>query len=167
MQYHASLCSDNAVRESISTKFYVDNFFFTANQPEILINMYNQIKPELLKGGFHLREWISNSEEVRAHIDQADLTESSSVKALGYDYHSHSDLLGFRTLTLNESAVTKREILASHAAIFDPLGVLTPLTIRSKMILRQINKDKLAWDQEVSPEVRKAWVKLCEEYKGL
>ncbi|GFY45734.1 uncharacterized protein TNIN_416511 [Trichonephila inaurata madagascariensis] len=47
--------------------------------------------------------------------------------------------------------------------IFDPLGLITPFTIRFKCLFQEIWQKKLAWDEELPPDISEAWEKWCAE----
>ena len=46
--------------------------------------------------------------------------------------------------------LTKRSILSLSAAVYDPLGVVSPITARVKTIFQLICKEKGGWDDKVS-----------------
>ena len=47
--------------------------------------------------------------------------------------------------------VTKRQILSATSSIYDPLGLVTPITVKAKMILRKTwaTSPKIGWDDKV------------------
>uniref|UniRef100_A0A7M5X4Z8 Uncharacterized protein n=1 Tax=Clytia hemisphaerica TaxID=252671 RepID=A0A7M5X4Z8_9CNID len=53
-----------------------------------------------------------------------------------------------RTITL-----TKRTILSLAASIYDPSGILTPITARVKTIFQLVCKVKCGWDDKVPPDI--------------
>ena len=53
--------------------------------------------------------------------------------------------------------MTKREIHKWTSSIFDPLGLITPVTISAKLFLQQLWQKQLGWDTELSEELCKAW----------
>src|SRR5205823_2305472 len=58
---------------------------------------------------------------------------------------------------------TKRQILSAIAKIFDPLGWLSPVTVRAKILLQELWKISLDWDTPVPTNIHNQWKKYCEE----
>ena len=48
-------------------------------------------------------------------------------------------------------------MLSALASIYDPLGLLNPLIIQSKIILQQATQMKTAWDEEGAPALQSKW----------
>ena len=55
---------------------------------------------------------------------------------------------------------TKKNIIGIAAKIYDPIGILSPLTICFKMFFQQLCKAKLGWDDELNGELRSHWQHL-------
>lgn len=53
--------------------------------------------------------------------------------------------------------VTKREILRDSAQIYDPLGLLAPVTVKAKILVQTLWKQKLDWDEPLDQELTKEW----------
>ena len=68
----------------IYNSFYVDNLLAGASTPEEAITLQSQLRSLLLKGGFDLRKWRSNSSQV-LDVIPADLHEPSQTKILSKD----------------------------------------------------------------------------------
>ena len=47
---------------------------------------------------------------------------------------------------------TKRSILSLVSSIYDPLGWVIPLTVRRKMFLQTLWKEKRDWDEKLNPD---------------
>ena len=47
---------------------------------------------------------------------------------------------------------TKRKILSLVSSIYDPLGWVSPLTVRGKMFMKTLWKEKMGWDQKLNPD---------------
>jgi hypothetical protein len=54
---------------------------------------------------------------------------------------------------------TKRGVLSKLASIYDPLGLVSPLTLQGKLLYRAICDQKLAWDKQLPTELKRAWKK--------
>ena len=55
---------------------------------------------------------------------------------------------------LNSTGITKRLAVSAVNSIYDPLGLLSPLTARYKVLLRELNKcGSLDWDDPVPQEL--------------
>ena len=59
-----------------------------------------------------------------------------------------------------EEPVTKRIILSSIARFYDPLGLLSPVTVPFKRLFQEICKLKANWDAQLSKEIRDRWYEL-------
>ena len=57
--------------------------------------------------------------------------------------------------------------LSVLASIFDPLGLIAPITARIKTIFQLLCKDKLNWDDIIPPDIALVWDKFLDELKGL
>lgn len=52
----------------------------------------------------------------------------------------------------------KRSILSRIAQLFDPLGLVSPIVVLAKIILQDLWRSQLGWDDEVPENIRKMWV---------
>ena len=59
---------------------------------------------------------------------------------------------------------TQRKLFSLASSIFDPLGLLSPLTIRIKMILQQIWKLGKKWDELKPLELQNSLQKVLNSY---
>ena len=65
-----------------------------------------------------------------------------------------------QTVNTTTSNITKREILRESSKIYDPLGLLTPVTIRAKILLQELWKNNFSWDEPLPPIIQKKWLIL-------
>ena len=48
--------------------------------------------------------------------------------------------------------MTSRGMLGAISSVFDPLGLVTPFTIRGKMLIQDLTREKSGWDEPLSDE---------------
>jgi hypothetical protein len=58
--------------------------------------------------------------------------------------------------------------LSAAATLYDPLGYLIPVTIRTRMFLQKLWKEKYTWDQELHIDLQHEWNELaCDLQQAL
>ena len=62
---------------------------------------------------------------------------------------------------------TKRSLLKISAKIFDPLGLISPLTIQWKVLFQLLCNESVEWDDELSDEHLKKWDLLISDLHSL
>ena len=177
------LSTDEEVVVAFLRDLYADNDVSGAQSFEKAFNLYLKSKELMKCGGFQLRKWETNDDDLREKIRRSEeevFCETDSVKSgdeikiLGVRWWPGEDVLKFSMEEIVEGAsdygvLSKRYVLKIMSSIFDPLGVWAPATIMFKLLFQELCCDKVAWDSEVSEEIRKKWEKLlksvgeCEE----
>ena len=117
---------------------------------------------------FKLHKWSSNvaSLEDGGAVDESDIEETlakqqlgtkpSESKILGLPWKKDSDLLSV-VFPASKASTTKREVLSTLAQVYDPLGIVSPLTLQGKQIYRDICSEKLLWDVTLSKTLSDRW----------
>jgi len=72
--------------------------------------------------------------------------------------------LSSRQLPTINMFVTKRDILQTLAQIFDPLGWVTPVTVRMKILLQEIWQGKLTW---LPDTIKDRWTAILDDLREL
>lgn len=62
----------------------------------------------------------------------------------------------------SENRITKRQLLSDASKLYDPCGILSPITIISKLIMQKVWKTGVDWDSYVNDEIQAEW----NEYKA-
>nr|CAH7723253.1 unnamed protein product [Callosobruchus chinensis] len=114
--------------------------------------------------GFPLRKWLSNSPEVLEPEDEANspiyhVIDCETRKMLGVHWCAKTDTLNYSVNPddFNLSRVTKRTILSAVSTIFDPLGTITPITIKAKLLIQELWKAQVGWDSPIPQSVAQMW----------
>ncbi|XP_022798022.1 uncharacterized protein LOC111336233, partial [Stylophora pistillata] len=82
-------------------------------------------------------------------------------RTLGVIWDAQEDMLRFTGLK-GDPGTTKRKILSQAFSVWDPRGLLLPFTIRSKIILQNLNRVKYGWDDELKEVDLQEW---CEWHR--
>ncbi|KAJ8914084.1 hypothetical protein NQ315_014279 [Exocentrus adspersus] len=134
------------VANIIEHDFYVDDLLTGHNDLETIQYLCKSIRDHLASGGFILRKWLSNDNDVlsNVHIDDDPLTilnlsDGQSSKTLGIQWCSQGDFLKYNIAESQPSEfISKRQILSVIAQIYDPLGLLSPTIILAKIMIQKL-----------------------------
>ncbi|XP_054729181.1 uncharacterized protein LOC129238173 [Anastrepha obliqua] len=154
--------------------FYMDDLLTGASSKEELRLLQQNISEILREGGFELRKWASNCAELIASISNAStnishyIVDDKDVHALGLIWNTEGDYLTF-AINLREPPVklTKRMFLSDASTLFDPLGLLAPATINSKIWFQDIWRTKVGWDDIIPESIATKWLEHRIELKKL
>ncbi|XP_022902989.2 uncharacterized protein [Onthophagus taurus] len=148
----------------IASDFYVDDLITGGDSIRETSKVIKEIISILSSAKFELHKWISNSEHLLNEIlvepnrnDAVEISDGESSKTLGLYWFCKSDYLFFKIGELQQQTITERSILLDIAQIFDPLGLLSPCVIISKMILQRLWQEKLSWDESLPLEIYSKW----------
>lgn len=106
-------------------------------------------------------------------MEQNLVSDSSGnvLKVLGSVWRPESDdfEFDFKQLlsVLKGKGNTKRNVLQTSSRIFDPIGFLTPFTIRVKYLLQKMWERGLSWDHQLPPDLTSVWKQWCSEVPQL
>ncbi|KAK9678918.1 Pao retrotransposon peptidase [Popillia japonica] len=92
-------------------------------------------------------------------------SENISVYTLNTvtDWTCADDTFRFTINVQTERPITKRTILSDIAHIFDPLGVLSPCIVISKILLQKLWTLKISWDESLPIDIYTKWQNLRNE----
>ena len=65
------------------------------------------------------------------------------------------------------TVTTKRQVLTTIASFFDPLGYLTPTTVKMRLFLQNLWIQKKGWDDQLENEDIETSQKIIAEMKEL
>ena len=81
-------------------------------------------------------------------IVNLDLEELPIERALDVSWDPNSDMLTFKVVNKNIPE-TKRGILSMVSSIFDPMGLISPIIVKAKLLIHEIWRRSLGWDEEL------------------
>ncbi len=122
---------------------------------------------QMLQGALNLTKWTSNDREVlesipveaRAkNVKELDLDNDAlpTERALGVSWFVESDTFGFK-VNIKEKPCTRREILSVVSSVYDPLGMAAPFVLLAKLLLQDLCRKGLDWDDEIPSNYLSRW----------
>jgi hypothetical protein len=122
--------------EAVRDNSYMDDICDSVHSTEDARQLTSEIDSLLEKGGFKVKEWLSNKDlvpniEQQQHVKP--LQPSSNDKVLGVVWNSTKDELRFITKVECDQPSTKRKILSQVAKVYDPIGFAIAFLIRAKI----------------------------------
>ena len=162
---HLEKYRDNWLSKHLIRDIYVENIIFSFSTEHDIIEFYRDTLAIMSAASFNLRSWNSNSKSVceAAKSDQV-LDNDEFSKVLGMKWDATNDLISFPEQQIPMSdVITKREVLQHTARLYDPLGLLTPVTIQAKIMLQELWLKKFPWDTPLPYDLQQRWHKIARD----
>lgn len=158
---------------------YVDDLIHSCPSVSDAFQRITDVEKILSTGSFQIKEWHCSSE--RLHERRLSRRSESApkslvvqpqesfdandgepgVKTLGVPRKPNSDTINFEVKINEKEPYTKRVILSNISRIFDPLGLASVVTIKTRISLQEIWKmKKFEWDDLLPKEMQLVWTKL-------
>ncbi|XP_072395134.1 uncharacterized protein [Diabrotica undecimpunctata] len=146
----------------ILREFYVDDLYTGCSTTEDIKRIQSFTSELLSRHGFQLRKWKSNAPILNFDNQNnvsLEIGADDTIKTLGLLWSPKSDTFHFNVQPIEHKCkVTKRLILSAISKIFDSLGLLSAVTITAKIILQDLWKLKISWDEVVPMDIFTKWV---------
>ncbi|XP_011707972.1 PREDICTED: uncharacterized protein LOC105462820 [Wasmannia auropunctata] len=153
----------------ILRNFYVDDLLTGASNLIEARCIRDEIIKILQRGQFELSKWSSNHGELLRGIENAtnaeiSLNKESGSRILGIIWDPSNDNFRFEyDCGTPVDRITKRTILSEIASLFDPLGLLGPLTVVAKIILQDAWQSQCEWDEALPQDIHHRWSNLKQQ----
>ncbi|EPB72220.1 integrase core domain protein [Ancylostoma ceylanicum] len=157
---------DREVANQIRKNLYVDNLLLTAESKNEAFQQYKEAKRIFNALNMNMREFISNDSNLMKLIAEEDKASCPTPKVLGVKWNTAEDKLIIKCDPLEANFTTKRTVLQTNASVYDPMGWLIPLLIRSKCFFQSLWKKQYTWDDILDQEDREQWKKITDAMKG-
>ncbi|XP_055604546.1 uncharacterized protein LOC129752795 [Uranotaenia lowii] len=148
------------VREAALCQHYVDDYFDCRDTEGEAIQLINNVIEAHRQGGFKLVKFVSNSKAVMKSIDSSLKADEKECRVLGLKWDLRSDEFMFPLKFSNlptSKVITKRQLLKFMMSIFDPLGVLGPITIHLKILFQDLWRLQIDWDDDIPDGLMTNW----------
>ncbi|XP_070203690.1 uncharacterized protein [Littorina saxatilis] len=163
--------------EFIQRDFYVDDGLHSNDNVSDAVDVLEGARQICKEGSLRLHKIASNEPKVLTSFPPSEVvqtvqvskdlkTEGSAERALGVRWTLATDSLNFLNKPNNQPS-TKRGVLSTVASIFDPLGLISPVVLRGRMILQEACKSGLDWDQALPVELAVKWSEWLRDVTAL
>lgn len=152
-----------ALKKHIYSLIYMDNGSITANSSDELVKSYDLLNGIFNEFKFDLQQFCTNDDELNSLLPDNDSVSDQS-ELFGLIWHKKLDTLSTRKKYLNDAADTKRKILKTIAANFDPYNFDGPIINRARIFLHELQlKKDLGWDDKLSAESYREWRNIAKQ----
>ncbi|XP_055714801.1 uncharacterized protein LOC129808920 [Phlebotomus papatasi] len=152
---------------AILSNFYVDDCLTSVTSVEELLELKGQLISLLNRAGMQLSKFKSNCPyaiEDKPATQETLNFEDETVKTLGMIWNPNSDTFQYIVQEIIEDQpITKRLILSTIARIFDPIGLISPLITKAKLIFQSTWEVSTTWDQPVPDDLSLEWKIFVED----
>ena len=186
--------------DQFTRSVYVDDIVTGSHSDDSAYEFYLKSKLRLSVANFNLRKFVTNSVDlcvrigekerelnpdissrpVKACPSQVDVSDSVSdvrtteVQVLGLCWDFTSDTLHFSidhvARLMKDMQPTKRNVVSLATRFFDPLGVISPITVRFKLLFQALCCEKTDWDKPLEGTLQTQWRALnfdLQEFRAL
>ena len=168
------------VYDLLRRNMYMDDVHIGGTSVEDVIAQQRMVVDFFNSGGWSIVKFASNSPEVMAAIPKEfrhpsmvldlDENEFGEASSLGLKWDTTVDVLYCKAsdkLLKPDKVVTKRSILSKVSRIFDVFGFLAGFTIRAKILLQQLWKLKLNWNEPLNNDCAVKYTEWVAELADL
>ena len=156
---------DAETAETVRRNFYVDDLLRSVATEDAAVRLVSQLCSLFKQGRFQLTKWLSNNRNVLASIPVAERSTSTALdlnpdlteRVLGVLWNVNRDLFGVKVCATLPASLTRRRVLSVICSLYDPLGVATPVVIVAKILLLELCRKGLSWDETIPREAEEAW----------
>ncbi|XP_016320741.1 uncharacterized protein LOC107672158 [Sinocyclocheilus anshuiensis] len=151
----------------IMQDFYMDDVVSSVESAEKDIKLAQEAHQLCALGGLRLHTFVSNDKAVLETIPPSEcavdvtavnlsLSSQPLERALGIYWHLEHDNFTFCVIVKDQPA-THRGILSTVASLFDPLGFLAPFFLKEKIVLQEMCRNGMGWDDPLPDGLQPGW----------
>ena len=159
--------------KAVQQKFYMDDYLDSIDCPERALQLSKDLIEMLKLGGFKLTKFISNvpnlAETLETSVTVPQVKEiaqhtavASHVLGLKWDHIADTLNVSRGVKDKDDRANTQRTVLSTVSAVFDPLGLVAPFTVVTRVLLKDIWKIKgQQWDDPLPEDLSQRFNDWC------
>ncbi|XP_077980926.1 uncharacterized protein LOC144436106 [Glandiceps talaboti] len=173
------------IRDFIHMNFYVDDGLTSQPDAATAISLIERTRQALATKNINFHKIVSNNKEVMTalptdiqgkDLQSLDFTKDTlpTQRSLGVQWSLQTDSFTFE-VNMKEKPFSRRGVLAIVNSIYDLMGILAPVSIEGKLILRGLMKETMkekdttsvGWDDPLPHEYLPHWTKWRDSLSHL
>ena len=146
--------------QALKENTHVDNVMKTGEEEQELKKFKIEATSILERTRFPVHKRESDAET----LESEDSTNPSKILRITWD--KRDDTLEVQVPEPSDNQLlTKRGILSHLASIYDPLGMISPTTVKGKQIYRDACDETKGWNADISDQLKRDWIKWSSQLK--
>ena len=161
------------VADFLRRNFYVDDGLTSVPTVTEAIKLIEDSQALCTSAKLRLHKFASNHKDVLEALPKDDRAKDLKdldlrhdtlpiQRSLGTFWCIESDTLGFR-IELKNKPLSRRGILSTISSVYDPLGIVSPVILCGKLILQDLCRQNVDWDDPVPEEILPRWERWRNE----
>ena len=159
--------------EKFLRSIYIDDVTAGSVDVQQAYEFFVKSKMRLAEAGFNLHKFLTNSVELLERISAVEQPSTATTTAqvadqdhqvLGVVWNPAKDQLIFDISEVNKSLdlqhPMKRQVIGFATRFYDPLGMMSPITVNFKMFFQELCKSKIDWDELLADDLLPVWKQL-------
>ncbi|KAL0882153.1 hypothetical protein ABMA27_000707 [Loxostege sticticalis] len=153
------------------SKLYMDDLVHSIADESSAIRLSRELISLFKSGAFDLVKWTSNCQVLldnlpdshRSTVDFSDDSSQNVLKVLGLSWVPVDDSFFFKTINVEEKC-TKRSILSVVARLFDVLGLVAPIILYAKLLIKELWLSNIGWDDTPPESIIQKFSAFIQEF---
>ena len=147
----------------------MDDLVYSAPDEDTAKRISQDLIMMFKSGSFDLVKWSSNSPVLLGSLPDSHRkslefdAENCSSKVLGLSWKPCDDNFFFTSALITESC-TKRNILSIVARLFDVLGLVAPVILYAKLLIKELWLNNNSWDEPAPKNIVQRFSALVQEF---
>ncbi|XP_036002193.1 uncharacterized protein LOC118565663 [Fundulus heteroclitus] len=164
-------------RQFVERQFYVDDGLTSVATSQDAIDLLKRTQNMLAESNLRLHKIASNCSQVMEAFPSEDRAKDLKHLDLGVDplpiqrtlglcWNLQADSFTYR-VSVATKPFTRRGLLSVVNSLYDPLGLVAPVIMQGKALLRELSSEVRDWDEPLNPIKHEMWDAWKNSLKAL
>ena len=156
---------------SILVSLFVDDNVGGGDNTTNAFTKFRKLVEILQDASFHVHKFVSNDTELTSMVTSLGGNYVKTSKSTGvhevlgvlWDYGADNLLVNLGGVVERVERPTKRNALRTIAKIYDPLGMISPVVLRGKLMFQEMCRRNIGWDEQLPDDIARQWSSWIDE----